>query len=782
MTPLAGLRVLDSTVERGELCARLLGDLGAEVIKVEPRGGSPARRLPPLGPDGTSLWWAHRNTNKSSVELDLGDAADQARFESMLGAADVWVTSARPGSLDHLGFGPEQVSARHGRLIVTSITDFGLTGPYRDFVGTDEVLVALSGMLARSGTLDRPPLLPPGTLAYDVSAITAAFGTLAALWQRRTTAAGQVLDVSVMQATAQITDWVIPTATARKDGRYYELRDGSGPMYPMYPTRDGFVRIIILSPRQWRAMRAWLGEPEILCDDHWDLANNRLSIQTDILGPMYVELFKDRDAHELAAEAQRRGIVMTPVLRPDQVTTLPHFVERGTFVHGELTNDVHGPIASGFFEFDAQRVGYRRPAPRVGSRGDDLTGEPVRVEPVRVEPRTPALPFAGLKVLDFGHGGVGVETGRLLAEYGADVIKVETRTYPDFVRVVNFAGFSSSSRGKRSLGINAKVPEGLALLKRLVAWADVLIENTSTGTMADLGLGWDTVHDINPRLVMASSQLMGSRGPWSSWLGYGPSTRPPGGMSHLWNFPDGGMPSGSMAIHPDHAVGRILAVGTLAALVGRDHTGVGTHVEVAQVEAIINLLGDKFIAEALSPGSVQPEGNRRERGAPFGVYRCDGTERWAVICVRDDNDWEALKEALGRPAWADEPDYETAEGRRAAHDAIDAHLSAWTATRTDAEVMATLQSFGVPAGAMLYPTNQLTDPHSMARRFPQLIDQPGIGTLSMEGPAMLTPAMGDPVVVAAPALGEHTRAILTTVLGLSDAEVEALVATGAAEE
>ena len=370
----------------------------------------------------------------------------------------------------------------------------------------------------------------------------------------------------------------------------------------------------------------------------------------------------------------------------------------------------------------------------------------------------------------------------MLAEYGADVIKVETRTYPDFVRVVNKAGFASSNRCKRSLGINAKVPEGLALLKRLVEWADVLIENTSTGTMADLGLGWDTVHDINPRMVMASSQLMGSRGPWSSWLGYGPSTRPAGGMSHLWNFPGGGMPPGSMAIHPDHAVGRILAVGALAALLGFHDTGLGTHVEVAQAEAIINLLGDKFTAEALAPGSVQPEGNRRERGAPFGVYRCEGTERWAVICVRDDTDWSALKEALGRPAWTDDPAFDTVEGRRGAYDVIDAHLSAWTATRTDAEVMATLQSFGVPAGAMLYPTNHVTDPHSIERRFPQVIDQPGIGTFTLEGPAMLTPAMGDPIVLPAPALGEHTREILTHVLGLSDAEVDALVATGAAEE
>lgn len=781
--PLAGVRVIDSTIERGELCARLLADLGAEVFKVEPRGGSPARRLAPLGPDGTSLWWAHRNTNKSSVELDLEDPGDRATFEGLLGAADVWVSSARPGSLDHLDLGPDAVTARHGRLVLSSITDFGLTGPYRDYVGTDEVLVGMGGMLARSGVLERPPLLAPGSLAYDASSVTSAFATLAALWQRRSTGAGQVLDVSVMQAVAQITDWAIPNYSflTNTGGFYYEFRAGSGPVYPMYPTRDGYVRLIILSPRQWRAMREWLGDPEVLRDDHWDSLPNRMSIQADVLDPMYIELFKDRDAYELADEAQRRGIVMTPVLRPEQITSLPHFVERGTFVRDELTSGVSGPVASGFFEIDGQRAGYRRRAPLPGEHDGLPAASPAPSTAV-----DPALPFAGLKVLDLGHGGVGVETGRLLAEYGADVIKVETKTYPDFIRMVSGTmtspSFVSSSRCKRSLGINAKVPEGLALLRRLVEWADVLIENTSTGTMADMGMDWETLRQINPRLVMASSQLMGSKGPWSTWIGYGPNTRPASGMSHLWNFPGGGMPPGSLAIHPDHVVGRILTVGALAALLGRDTSGQGSHVEVAQVEAIINLLGDKFIGEALEPGSVQPEGNRRQRGAPIGVYRCEGSERWAVISVRDDADWAALKGALGNPEWAADPAYDTVEGRRAAHDTIDEHLSAWTATRSDYAVMETLQAAGVPAGVMCYPSDHVHNPHSIARRFPQPVTQPGLGELILEGPAMLTPSMGDPIAGPAPALGEHTREIARDLLGLGDAEIDDLIAKGALEE
>jgi crotonobetainyl-CoA:carnitine CoA-transferase CaiB-like acyl-CoA transferase len=790
-SPLAGVRVLDSTVECGELCARVLGDLGAEVVRTELHGGSAARRLPPFASDGTSLWWAHRNTNKRSYEVDPEEAGDRAQLESLLAASDVWVTSTRPGSLAHLGLEPEQVAGRHPSLVVTSITNFGRTGPYRGFAATDEVMVALGGFLARSGTLDRPPLLPPGSLAYDTTSMTAAFGTLAALWQRRTTGVGQLLDVSVMQAIAQITDWVIPNAslTRGQGGSYYELRAGSGPVYPVYPTRDGYVRLIILSPRQWRAMREWLGDPEFLRDEHWDAAPNRLAI-TDVLDPMFVELFQDRSAHELADEAQRRGIVMTPVLRPDQVVSLPHMVERATFVDAEIAPGVCGPVASGFFEIDGRRVGYRHRSPGRGEHSGGFGASHVPVpgpEPVGTGvPVTPSLPFTGLRVLDFGHGGVGVETGRLLAEYGADVVKVETRTYPDFIRMItggmNSPSFTSSSRAKRSFGANAKVPEGRALIHRLVAWADVLIENTSTGTMADIGLDWDTLHAINPRLVMASSQLMGSRGPWSTWLGYGPNTRPAGGMSHLWNFPEGGKPPGCMAIHPDHLVGRVLAVGTVAALIGRDAGGPGSHVEVAQVETIINLLGDHFLADALEPGSVRPQGNRRERGAPVGVYPCQGQQRWVVIVVRDDTDWAALVRVLGDPDWATDPALSGVDGRRAAHDAIDAGLSAWTVTRRDTEVMELLQAAGVPAGVMLYPSDHITDPHSLARGFPKTLEQPGVGTFVLEGPAMITPSMGEPLVAPSPGLGQHTREIARDVLGLSDAEIDDLIAIGALEQ
>jgi crotonobetainyl-CoA:carnitine CoA-transferase CaiB-like acyl-CoA transferase len=788
--PLAGLRVVDLADEKAELGGRILADLGADVVRVEPPGGGRSRSLHPMRA-GRSLHYAIRNSNKRGVVIDLEDPAGRDRLLRLLARADLWIETTRPGQLAGLGLDPREVTERLGHLVTVSVTDFGQNGPYRDWVGTDDVVVAMAGELFRSGVPELPPLLVPGALAYDVGGIMAAFSGLAAHWQRiSSTGVGQHIDVSILEATAQVTDWSLANYSAIRGagGLYGEVRSGHGPVYPLYPCADGYVRLVILSPRQWHAMRAWLGEPEILQDEHWDSLLGRLSIQHDILDPMFKELFADKDMAELAAEAQRRGIVMTPCLHPRAVLETQHFADRGSFVTAEVAPGVTGRAASGFFEVDGERAGFRRRAPEIGEHDGEVDGswDDLRPPPPAGPDRSaPALPFRGLRVLDFGHGGVGVETGRLFAEYGADVIKIESRAYPDFIRQVSggemSASFASSSRSKRSFGVNVKTPEGLELVKALVAQADVVIENNSTGTMDDLGLGYEDLKKINPGIVMVSSQLMGSRGSWAAWLGYGPSTRPVGGMTWLWNFPGGGMPPGAMVIFPDHVAGRICAIGALAALVARRATGSGAHVEVAQVETVLGMMAPYFLAEDLAPGSVQPLGNRREQGAPWGVYQCQGEQRWCVICCRDDTDWAGLRAALDDPEWARDAELGTAAGRHARHDDIDAHLSTWTAGRTDRQVMEVLQAHGVPAGMMAYASDQPSDPHLQQRGYLAEVHQPGVGDMILEGPAFQASGMPPPIITAAPWLGEHTRPIARDLLGLDDERTTALVSAGVLE-
>jgi crotonobetainyl-CoA:carnitine CoA-transferase CaiB-like acyl-CoA transferase len=778
--PLTGIRVIDQADENGELCGRLLADLGAEVVRIEPPGGATSRRVPPFHGD-TSLYFTVRNLGKKSVALDMESADGRQRLDGLLDAADVWIESHRANDLDR-----REVLERHPGLIITSITGFGLTGLYRDYVATDAILVAMSGLLFRSGVPGKPPLLPPGAIAYDIAGTTAAFAIAAALWDRTTTGRGQHLDVSVMEAAAQTSDWALPNFSAAKSrgGSYYEIRSGSAPVYTMYPCADGYVRLIILNRRQWRAMRAWLGEPEVLQPDHFDHLLGRMSIQTDILDPLYAEFFKDKTKLELAREAQRRGLAMTPVLSPDEVLLADHFAARKTFRDAEVATGLNGRVADGFFILDGRRLGFTGRAPNLGEHNRDTFAPVAKAMPAANSVQR--HPFAGLRVLDFGIGGVGVEAGRLFAEYGADVIKIETRAHPDFIRAIYGTemnpSFASSSRCKRSFGINLRTERGLEIIKQLIAVSDVVVENSSTGTMEKIGLGFDQMREINRRIVIASSQLMGASGPWKDWIGFGPNSRTAGAMTYLWNFPEGGMPPGSGAIHPDHLAGRMLALGAIATLIARGRRGAGGHLEVAQVEVIIGLLADLMLQAALEPGVVGPQGNLSARSAPWGVYPCAGNERWCVITVRHDDDWRRFRTAIGDPEWARADEYETASGRIEHRVELDRRVIEWTSARTDREVTGILQRAGVPAGFMMYASDMPADPHLLARGYPQPVEQPGVGAMMFEGPAFHATRMFEPIVAPAPALGEHTREICRTILRMQDAEVSKLVAEGVLEE
>jgi crotonobetainyl-CoA:carnitine CoA-transferase CaiB-like acyl-CoA transferase len=388
-------------------------------------------------------------------------------------------------------------------------------------------------------------------------------------------------------------------------------------------------------------------------------------------------------------------------------------------------------------------------------------------------------------VLDFGIGGVGVECGRLFGEYGADVIKIESRSYPDFMRVVMStemsASFASSSRSKRGFGVNLKHEKGVELIHRLVRQADLVIENSATGTMDDMGVGFAKIRELNPRCVMVSSQLLGSRGAWAHWIGYGPSTQPIGGLVHLWNYADAAEPAGSTSIFPDHLAGRVSALAALAALVRRERTGRGGHAEVAQAETVTNMIGDWLLREGVAPGSVAAIGNRSERGAPWGSYPCAGVEQWVAITVRDDADWGRLKMALGNPEWAEQPALASVAGRRAAHDELDAKLAEWTRARSRVDVTATLQMFRVPVAPMFTGTDQAADPHFQARGYLRWIDQQDLGWICLEGPSFRASGMSEVQVFQAPLLGEHTREICREILGLDDSEIEKLVAAGTLE-
>ncbi len=779
--PLDGTRVIDLADGSGELAGRFLADFGADVVRVEPESGGRSRQMPPFH-DGRSLYFAYRNFNKRGMSFDA------ERVSELASRADVLIESFGPGGLAARGIDLDALRDANPGLVVLQISDFGQTGPYSDWIATDATLEALGGMQFSAGLPEKPPLLPPGTPAYDIAGLMGALAAMSALFQcGRNGGHGQVIDLSTLEALAQQTNWSFSNASVSraKGADVAEVRVGSGPMYKIYACKTGYARLVILSPRQWRAMRAWLGEPEYLQDALYDSFLGRLQI-ADALAVAIGDLFSTMGHQELAFECQRRGIVCTPVLSPDEVLANEHFVSRSTFGDVEYAPGATGPMQAAFAELDGERQGYRTRAPEPGEHDAEMAGlwAEARERPAGAAP-APSLPFEGLRVIDFGIGGVGVEASRFFAWYGADVIKIESRSAPDFIRVVMStemsASFASSNTSKRAFGVNLKEPRGRELVHRLIEQADVVIENSSTGAMEKMGVGWETIRQLNPRVVMGSGQLLGSHGAWADWIGYGPNTQPVGGLVHLWNYDDQEDPAGSTSIFPDHLAGRLTAMTVLAGLIRRERSGLGGHAEIAQVETVTGIIGDLLLKTGLEPGSVQPLGNRSEHGSPWGSYPCAGTQQWVAITCRTDEEWKKLAFAMGDPEWTQNSDYATCAGRRAAQDAIDEQLSTWTSSQTKNSVTVSLQAFGVPCLPMLTGSEQAMDPHFQARGYPRWLEQQDAGWMAFEGPCFKATGMSDVVVFQAPKVGEHTREITGSLLGLSDEETESLVAAGVLE-
>ena len=792
MRPLAGLRVIDLADEKGELCGRLLSDLGADVLRLEPPTGARSRKLPPFAPDGeTSLYFGFRNAGKRGGVLDLETEEGRERLLDLLSDADILIESFAPGYLASLGVSPERLMEIHPHLVITSISDFGQTGPYSDYVGTDMVGVAMGGMMYRAGIRTKPPVVVPGSFAYDVVGGSAAQGTLLALWKRMRTGRGQHIDVSVMEAVANLTDWSLPNFSLNPG---IGERAGAG-IYTLYRCADGFIRMIILPPKHWQILLDWVGNPEELTDPAYTQFIHRLA-NMDKIVPALEGFFRDKNKIDVAREAQRRGIPATPLLTPSEVMGNEHARGRGTFMACSM-GGWEAEIPSGFFTCDGERLGPVDPPPPLEAAsepGFSSSPERTALEDLftrDLEEPEGGYPLRGLRVVDCGVGAVGVEAARILGEYGADVIKIESATAPDFIRVIMSSymnpSFASSSRTKRSFGVNLNHEKGRELVRQLVREADVFIENNGTGTTERLGFGAEALRELNPRIISFSSQMAGAYGPWKDWIGYGPNTHPLSGLQYLWNYPeDEAEPAGSTAVYPDHFVGRLGPVAILAGLVGRARTGQGYHSDAAQFETAIGLLGDLFAKESLEAGSVRPLGNSSERGAPWGCYRCadddEGVEEWCVINVRSDHDWKGLVRAMGDPEWAKDARFDQAAGRVAGVVEIDPKVEAWTRTSSPRDIMERCQQEGVPCGIVAHPGHHMSDPQMLHRDYAKPVQQQELSTILLEGPAFLGSDLPEVIIRQAPLLGEHTREVAQELLGLSLAEVEALIAEGVLED
>jgi crotonobetainyl-CoA:carnitine CoA-transferase CaiB-like acyl-CoA transferase len=658
--PLLGIRVVDAV--RGPLApiTRYLAELGARVDRV-----GACEELA----DEAAL-----AANFGKFPHDL--AIDSAEAALLVERAHVVVADAGQ-ALELAAF-----RSRRTSLVTMTVSDFGSGNSFSDWQATSPVLHALSAELSRSGISGREPLMPPADLAYQCAAAQGAYALISALYRALRTGDGAHFDFSALDGAVQALDpgfGISGSATLGKPvGLLFRGRPRPGYQYPIFPCADGYVRICLLAKRQWRGMFKWMGEPEQFASPEFDNTANRYK-SPDLL-PYIGRFFATRNRAELEAGGHAHGVPISGLFTLPEFMASEHLAARGALVDLE----VDGKLPGSPFMID----GGRPAAP-------DQFADLAFPAPSGV---SDASPFVGLKVLDLGIIVVGAEQGRLLGDYGADVIKVESLAFPDgnrqsYLDYGMSVSFAAGHRNKRSLGINLRSEAGKALFLDLVRQADVVCSNFKPGTMEKLGLGHDVLAKVNPAIIVSESSAFGDTGPWSERMGYGPLVRAATGLTLAWRYPDDPESfSDPITIYPDHVAGRICAMAAVALLIRRLRTGKGGLSRIAQSEVMLS----QFSAEVLasSRGKALPA----EPDLPWGVFPAQGDDEWCVVTVRGDDDWQALCRTIG---FADGARFTDPTARLANRSAIDAALLGWLAQRSPADAARTLQAAGVPAAPML---------------------------------------------------------------------------------
>ena len=778
---LQGVRVLDVTDPLGALVSRLLGDLGADVIKIEPPGGDPGRQLLPFvtkDEKRLSLPFVRANVNKRSVILDLDRREDQVRFRTLVEQADVVVSTEGLATWTARGIDLERLVTMYPRLVWLAFSPFGLTGPYSAYSGNNIVAEAMGGLAYIQGDDAKPPCVSPCEQGVYLASIQAAFGALMALWERRTSGQGQLVEVSVHEVLANLY-FLLVNYGVWSDIPYRIGARNFMPPNGYYPCKDGHIFIATLMTGLWEKLVAFVDDPRL--KDEALLDADYRNEHPELVDPILREFTSRFDRWTLMNELQRHGVPAAPWSTVADVAANEHLNERGFF--RDFEQPPFGKLRSSgpMFRASASPLRIRRPAPQLGEHQHEVWAEKASQAkrapspPIAGAPRR--LPLAGVRVLDLSRAWAGPYGTRYLADFGAEVIKVETGQYPPGREPGN-PSYGEVNRNKRPITLNFQTPEGRDLLKRLVAISDVVVENFSPRVMAKYELDYEHLLEVRPDLIMVSLPGYGRSGPHGRFVSFGGPLMAYTGMSLLWGYPDSPPDARVKVAQPDYISSTTQAFAVMAALHHRARTGEGQYIEIAQVEAAIASLEPVYLDYFANGTVAEPRGNRDPNAVPQGCYPCLGHEAWCVISCPTDEQWRALATLIGGEALADDPTWATAADRWARHDALDELIASLTREWTPYQLMRELQRVGVPAGVVQTAEDLWRDVQLCARDYTVMMEHPELGMV--EHPGMTVRLHATPGEIQRPVgrLGEANDAVFRGLLGLSTDDIEQLVKSG----
>lgn len=792
MGALSHLRIVEiGSSAATSYCARLFADFGATVDKIEPPQGDPLRSTAPFTPNGYSAWFAFLNFNKSSVALDPDDPGSASRLAELIGACDILIDGRDVDAANCPRFDLADIKRRHPGLIHLETSWFGGDGPYAKFAATDSTIRALTGLIKLVGPAEGPPMHAPDFQTGILAGLWGFIAAASSVLGRMQDGHGRIQRLSIFESSIAVTEYIMFESFTRGD---IMRRIGINRFWPTFPvgiyeTKQGWLGVTTVTPAQWRAFCEMLGLTALRDDPTLFMGVDRLQ-HVEEIERQFIPKLKQRTAQEWFAEGLRRKIPIVPVPDIADLIADEEKKARGAIVPITIGDE------SGFSAGSMQRLTATPPrrggaVPDIGERmlGSAHAGERAHVPPPAPNGRD-RLPLEGIRVVDFSMGWAGPICTRTLADLGADVIKIEATQYPDWWRGVDrrpayvleqmyekSVRYCIMNRNKRGITLDLTRPHGIELAKRLLADADLVVDNYSVEVLPKLGLGYEVLSKLNPKLVMMSMSSFGAGSVYRDCRAYGSTLEQGSGLPSVVGDADG-VPVMSHTAFGDAVGGLNGCAAVLIALVHAKLTGKGQFIDLAQIECMMPFAAPWIIAHSIDGKQPVKYGNRHPDFVPHGCFSCAGDDDWIVVAASSDTMWPKLAVLLGRADWAADPALKTAAGRRAIESEIEAAISAWTSTREPEDAMNALQAACVASGVARLPIELLGDPQLVARGFLQQVERAFIGLHPQPSMPFREGAGAYPVRRAPPTLGEHNREILGGVLGLSDADIEKLTREG----
>ncbi|MCF6387397.1 CoA transferase [Mycobacterium sp. MBM] len=759
---LDGVRVVEVAGRPSiRIAASICAALGADVVRVVLSGDdeSTAGAHPLVDERAMSVAWDR------GKRIAVADRTNSAWLTALVADADILLTSAESGAGDPFSDSRCGVPFDGVQLLATP---FGTTGPYAAYRGAELNVCAMGGPAVYVGEPDREPLVPPFMLAAYQTALSGLAGALGALLARRSAR----IDIAEYEAlaTSHMTGLYSLSLFAGAVPRRAGHRKPNPYPFTTLPCADGRVCLAFLAGHQWKRLLDVMDNPDWSADPRFADRRRNGELYADELDDLVSQWLGRHTKDELRKMSVARGIPLGPLETIDDLHRSEQFAQRGFLQQAAVDGR---EIALPALPFHDQVAGG---APEVQAR--PLGGE---------------LPLAGLRVVDLSWVMSGPMAAQFLTDMGADVVKVESRTHLDASRQglpliadveAGDAGttpnmmphFNAVNRGKRSIMLDLSSAAGLAVLRRMVEEADVVIENLGAGSLERLGLSMKELHQLRPGLVVLRISMAGQDGPDAGLPGYAPQSTSIGGLDVLAGYP-GESPLGMVALNlGDITVASFGAVAVLAALQRARTAGNGTVVDLSMIEVHSAAIAPLFAARQLDDVDLSPMGNGHRIHFPHGMFRAAGDDAWLSIAVRDAREWAALAATVGLPA--DIANRTDPASRREVADDIDKLIGAWTATRTPQDATEQLQRVGVPAAPAYGVEELMVDPHARERGVVVDLDHHLIGFVPVYG----SPLHADPAIAAvtkrAPDLGEHTWDVLGE-LGFDRNQIADLVEAGA---